>query len=76
MSKIKVYAVSCSADVELDARKLYVWGDTKSARFLPDSRREANYRIKKCQVENQCRTCDAEVHEIVLRRTKKTLKQS
>jgi hypothetical protein len=75
MSLIKTYAISCSSDVELDVRKLYVWGGLKSARFLPDSLAEAKRRVKKCQAENKCQNCDAEIHEIKLERTKKTLKQ-
>ena len=75
MPIIKIYVISCSCDVELDVRKLYVWGGLKSARFLPDNRAEAKRRVKKCQVENKCQICDAEIHEIRLERTKKTLKQ-
>lgn len=37
MSKIKACVISCSSDVELDARKLYVWSGLKSARFLTDN---------------------------------------
>ena len=75
MSKIKCFAVSCSSDVELDVRKLYIWGGLKSAYFLPDNKSEAKRRVKKCQVENKCQTCDAEIHEIRIERTKRTLKQ-
>lgn len=44
--------------------------------ILMSHKAEAKRRVKKCQVENKCQTCDAEIHEVILERTKKTLKQS
>jgi len=76
MSKIKTYVISCSSDVELDARGLYVWGGIKKARFLPESIKDAKRRVLKCRIETGCQSCDAEIHEVILERTKKTLKQS
>lgn len=76
MPFIKTFVISCSSDVPLDIRKLYVWGSIKYARFLPETKREAMYRLKKCQQDNKCLICDAEIHEIKIKRTKKTLLQS
>lgn len=75
MPKVKCHAISCSSDVEMDTRKLYVWGEWKTVRWLPETVGEAKKRIKKCQEENQCDVCDFEIHEIIIERTEKTKKQ-
>jgi len=74
ISKIITYVVSCSSELELDARRLYVWGGIKAARYNPENRREMERRIEICQAENKCQICDAEIHKITLKRTKKTFK--
>lgn len=74
MAQIKCFAISCSSDAEVDARKLYVWGAIKFARWLPESVGEAKKRIKRCQQEHKCVPCDAEIHKIVIERTEKTKK--
>ena len=77
MPKIKCYAISCSADVEVDIRKLYVWGGGGiSAKWLPETKGEIKKRLNQCRRELKCDACDAEIHEIVIERTKKTKKQN
>ncbi len=71
---IKRCVISCSSDAWIDARGLYVWGSTKHVRFLPNDVREAKKRIAECQAEYQCVFCDAEIHKIVIKRTKETAK--
>ena len=72
MAKIKAYVISCSSDGEMDSRKLFVWGEMGAARWLPETESEANKRILICQKETKCKICDAEVHEIELKRTTET----
>lgn len=71
MAAIHTIVISCSADSsELDIRNLYTWGELDSARWLPDTKREAGRRIVLCRKRNQCATCDAEIHLIKIERTK------
>lgn len=76
ITKIKSYVISCSSDADLDVRRLYVWGEMGLAKWLPDTIKEANRRIRLCQKENGCDHCDAQVHEVVINRTRPTKKQS
>lgn len=75
MAKIIIYPISCSSEGELDARKLYVWGEWDKAKWLPLTKGEAQRRIELCRKENKCKTCDAQVHRVEIQRTKKTYKQ-
>ena len=72
MARIKCFAISCSSDADLDARRLYVWGELKHAHWLPETKMEAKRRIKQCKKENKCSLCDAEIHEIEIQRNKDT----
>lgn len=76
MAKIKCYVISCSSDADLDARKLYVWGGIKHAQWLPETIGEAKKRIVQCKKDNRCYFCDAEIHEIIINRTKETQKRA
>jgi hypothetical protein len=75
MSIIKVFAVSCSADVECDVRKLNIWGEWRAARWLPDTIKETKKRIEACRKENKCAECDAEIQRVRIKRSKKTIWQ-
>ena len=72
---IKRFAISCSSDADLDARRLFVWGAIRRTRWLPESRMEARRRILECQQQYQCERCDAEVHCVSIDRRKATNKQ-
>lgn len=72
MAKIKTCVITCSSDGELDVRKLLVWGQIGRINSLPENRHEANRRILGCQKEYRCEICDAEIHKIVIERTKIT----
>ena len=71
----KRFAISCSSDAELDARRLFVWGGIRHTRWLPESLVEARRRILECRKEYKCERCDAEVHGISIDRTRTTNKQ-
>lgn len=71
MAKIKAYVISCSSDGDVDVRRLFVWGDG-DARSLPMRRAEAERRIIICRKNMQCHVCDAEIHEICIKRTLST----
>jgi len=75
MAKIKFYVISCSAMGDMDVRKLYVWGEWHHNTWLPKTEHEARKRIKLCRKKYCCEACDAEVHKVVVERTKKTSKQ-
>lgn len=75
MPTIKVFAVSCSADVECDVRKLNIWGEWRAARWLPDTIKEARKRIEACQKEIKCAECDAEIQCVRIKRNKRTIWQ-
>jgi len=76
MAKIKCHAVSCSSDIDMDTRKLYIWGGMEHARWLPETVGEAKKRIMHCRnKENKCIVCDAQIHEVIITRTEKTRKQ-
>ena len=75
MAKVKCFAISCSSDVDLDTRKLYIWGGSKAACWLPETVGEAKKGIFQCQKENKCKFCDAQIHEIIIVRSEKTLRQ-
>ena len=76
MANLKFYVISCSSDCQkLDSRNLYVWGEMGSARWLPDSVREANRRIAQCKIKTGCKRCDAEVHYTSVQRKKPVLNQ-
>lgn len=70
MARLIFYVISCSADEEMDIRNLYVWGEGESAKWLPDTKREARRRIAKCYEKNKCDECDAQVHPAEVNRTK------
>jgi len=74
MPKIVCYAISCSAMSDIDIRKLYVWGEWHHKTWLPLTEHEARKRIKLCKKKHGCETCDAEVHKVVIERTKKTFR--
>ena len=75
MAKIKVFAISCSSDAEMNAQSLYVWGGMKNAQWLPSTEKEARKRIIQCRKINKCDYCDWQIHPIIIERTEKTLKQ-
>jgi len=75
MAKINAIIISCSSDAELDARRLFLWGAGKYAKWLPDSIHEAKKRIIQCRIEHKCACCDAEIHKVEIERTKLTNKQ-
>ena len=75
MAKIKCYVISCSSDVNLDTRKLYISGGTGHAHWLPETVGEAKKRILQCKKINPCNFCDAEIHEVIINRTKETTRQ-
>lgn len=76
MAKVICYPITCSSDAETDIRRLYVWGEWESAKWLPTSREEAKRRIAMCKEKNKCQHCDAQIHKVVIERTKKTLMQN
>jgi hypothetical protein len=64
--------ISCSADnPDMDSRNLYVWGECDAVRWFPDTNREAIRRIALCKSKTQCVHCDAEIHRIEIKRTKR-----
>jgi len=76
MAKLKAYVISCSGDaIDLDARNLFVWGSFGRATWLPGTKAEMKKRLEMCRRENQCANCDAEIHEVVIERTKLILRQ-
>jgi len=76
LTKNKAYCITCSADsIDLDARSLFVWGGYNRATWLPKTMAEMRKRLEMCRRENKCNNCDAEIHEIVIERTKLTLRQ-
>ena len=75
MSILKCFAISCSSDIVLGAKSLYVWGSIRSARWLPESIAEARKRIRHCKNETGCSCCDAEIHEITIKRSLMTNRQ-
>jgi len=76
VQKIKFYVISCSSDKIFEQpASLYVWGETEHARWFPDTLREAKRRIDQCQEKYNCSCCDAEIHEVLITRTKDTKKQ-
>ena len=74
-SKIKVYAISCSSDGEVNVRNLFVWGQFGNRSWLPTTQTEAKKRVIMCQKENHCDYCDYQIHEIEIDRTVPTLSQ-
>jgi len=76
IGNIKSYVISCSADTNANIQSLYVWGEMEPVTWLPDTIKEAKKRIKWCKDKRfKCDCCDAEVHEIIIKRIKKTRKQ-
>jgi len=69
MAKITAYVVSCSNDSDLNITRLYLWGEFPPATWLPITEKEAKRRIKKCKEYNKCEICDAQIHEIKIKRT-------
>ena len=75
MAKIKAYVISCSGDaIDLDIRNLFVWGGYGYATWLPKIKVEIMKRLEMCRRENKCAFCDAEIHKIIIERTKLTFK--
>lgn len=75
MPKIKFFVISCSSDaLDIDARRLYVWGELDFIRWLPQTEAEAKKRIAECQKKKRCEVCDAEIHNCTITRTKKIKK--
>jgi len=72
MPKIKFFIISCSSDQILDTRKLYVWGETETSKWMPETSREAERRIELCHKKMQCQICDAEIHRAEIVRMKET----
>lgn len=71
-TKIKSYAISCSSDVQMDARSLYVWGELGAAHCLPESAKEARRRVLECRKKMKCAECDAEIHVVEIERSRAT----
>ena len=72
--KTQFFVISCSSDGDVNQRFLYVHGERKH-HSLPTMRNEARKRLLNCQEEMKCDACDAEIHQCLIRREKKTLKQ-
>lgn len=74
---IRFFAISCSSDcADLNVSDLYVWGELKAARWMPQSIKEAKKRVLECRAATQCRYCDAEIHDVqISQRHRTTLKQ-
>ena len=72
MPKIICYPISCSSDEEVDIRRLFVWGELGSARWLPITKEEAKRRMLKCREREKCNHCDAQIHRVEISRTKMT----
>ena len=75
MTKIKCFAISCSSDGEVNAARLFIWGQLGSRSWLPTTISEAKKRVIMCQHENKCKMCDYEIHLIAIERTAQTLLQ-
>ncbi len=73
-TKVRRYVISCSSDVPLNQSELYVFGDLKTGEYSKQVNGSKQI-ICQCRRKNQCLECDAEVHEILIERSKQTLKQ-
>ena len=74
---IKFFVITCSSDCQdLNVSDLYVWGELSGARWMPQSIKEAKKRIMECQAKYGCHSCDAEVHDVeIKKRNRSTLRQ-
>jgi len=69
-TKIIFFVITCSSETELDARSLYVFGESCFLGGLPNTSKEAHRRILECQKKTGCLKCDAEIHRIETERTR------
>ena len=73
IGSIGAYIISCSSDAEKPLGQLDVWGELDTARWFPSTAKEARMRVEACRKKMKCRECDAEIHRVIVERTRPTL---